>query len=657
MNKAFVEFVYRLENLSGDKNLCEAILQGYLACHPIMEDAAGMASHKTRKFIRQKIGDNMADMIAIDDNREPIRTEKGDKQTVLNYLERQIRDVFFHNEYANIKFEPGVARIAFDDLDFHGENHDNRGIEILKGILKILCSAHADEYDSNLNGLSFDELKERFGEGVARESEEAYKKVNDAEYTKNDSYKIVEIHSFNEAEEYYKYTTPLSRWCLTHMENMWDTYTGNGRNRVYFVLKDGFEDMKPEKGENCPLDDYGLSMICVIVTNDIGDEDRPTLCTCTCRWNHDKGGSDHVMNVEQISNVIGQSFYDTFKPFSVEELHAKGIYTFREKLEKYNETHDRSLFDYVDIFREGYAAVELDGKYNFIDKDGNLLWKSEKWFDYVDDFHEGYARVRLNGKWNLIDYDGNPLWKGAYWFDGMSDFEEEGYAKVDLNGKLNFIDKDGNLIWKGEKWFDDVDIFYEGYAKVELNGKCNLIDKDGNLIWKGKEWFDVIGHFYEGYAKVKLNEKGYNFIDKEGNILSKQWFDGAHYFDRGYAEVVLNGKLNYIDKEGNIVNVVHNFDKGYTLVKRPGKGCNLINNDGKLISDRWFDDIYHFKEGYAVVKLGDNKYNYINTEGKLLSNRSYLSAKDFKDGYGEVYIGGKDKFIDKKGKLHDDVPV
>ena len=519
MNKAFVEFIYRLENMSGERELCEAVLRGYLACHPIFEDAEGRAASKTRDFIRTRIGEDRSSEIARDERGKPILTASGKEQTVVDYFERQIRDMFFHNEYANIKFEPGVARIMFDDMRIQQENYDVRRIETLKGILKIISSAHADEYDANLNGMSFEQLKDRFGENMAAASEADYERVSSATYTKNDSYKIVEIHSFYEAKKYYKYTNPNSRWCLTHMENMWDTYTGNGGNKVYFVLKDGFEDMKPVKGENCPLDEYGLSMICIIVTNDIGDEDRPMLCTCTCRWNHDNGGSDQVMNVEQISNVIGESFYNAFKPFSLEELHAKGIYTFREKLEKYNETHDISLFDYVAYdFYDGYAEVKLNGKWNWIDKDGNLLWKGEKWFDEVGTFNEGYAKVNLNGKWNFIDKDGNLIWKGEERFDYVYNFHE-GYAVVKLNEKgWNFIDKDGNLLWKGGGMrFDHVWSFKEGYAKVDLNGKWNFIDKDGNLLWKGDEWFDEVDAFYKGYAKVSLNGK-WTFIDKEGKL-------------------------------------------------------------------------------------------------------------------------------------------
>ena len=36
---------------------------------------------------------------------------------------------------------------------------------------------------------------------------------------------------------------------------------------------------------------------------------------------------------------------------------------------------------------------------------------SEQWFDYCYDFIDGFAMVRLNGRYNYIDKNGNFLYK------------------------------------------------------------------------------------------------------------------------------------------------------------------------------------------------------------------------------------------------------
>ena len=64
-----------------------------------------------------------------------------------------------------------------------------------------------------------------------------------------------------------------------------------------------------------------------------------------------------------------------------------------------------------------------------------------QWFGFVGDFFHGYAKVELNDKWNFIDTQGKLLFPNQ-WFDGVDDFYKR-YAKVELNGKYNFIDMKG----------------------------------------------------------------------------------------------------------------------------------------------------------------------------------------------------------------------
>lgn len=63
------------------------------------------------------------------------------------------------------------------------------------------------------------------------------------------------------------------------------------------------------------------------------------------------------------------------------------------------------VFNDCSDFSEGYARVELNNRYNFIDENGNIL--SNQWFDDCLSFSEGCAAVKLNGKWNYIDKKGN----------------------------------------------------------------------------------------------------------------------------------------------------------------------------------------------------------------------------------------------------------
>ena len=63
-------------------------------------------------------------------------------------------------------------------------------------------------------------------------------------------------------------------------------------------------------------------------------------------------------------------------------------------------------YDFVGNFYKGYARVNLNNKWNYIDTRRKLL-SPNQWFDGVGNFYNGYARVKLNGKWYKIDTKGN----------------------------------------------------------------------------------------------------------------------------------------------------------------------------------------------------------------------------------------------------------
>ena len=201
-------------------------------------------------------------------------------------------------------------------------------------------------------------------------------------------------------------------------------------------------------------------------------------------------------------------------------------------------------FDWVGEFNEGFVAVQLNTKCNFINTEGQVL--SQQWFDWASGFKVGFAVVRLNDKCNFINTKGQLV--SQQWFDTVWNFENN-CAQVRLNDKFNFINTEGQLLSK--QWFDWTWDFNEGFALVKLNGKYNIINHEGQLL--SKQWFDDAGNsFSNGFARVGIDGK-WNFINTEGQLLSKQWFTEVRDFDGGVAEVKLNGKWSLINTEGQIL--------------------------------------------------------------------------------------------------------
>ena len=433
-----VKYISKLMGISEEK------------CYLITENAKNNNMKLARRYLEEKLG--------------------WDNEQIMDFFGKMQHDIP-NVRMSNCKYFLGVTRMFMEKQLTNGEN-----IMKLNDILKYINNNESlnTSFDRNLNGLSFSKLLKQTSEGMEQEYKLERKRLDSTDFgERNTSYRIVKINSFKEASEYGKYTP----WCVTHKIKAFNDYTNNGICVFYFCLKNGFENVKEKIGENCPLDEYGLSMIAVCV------DENGKCKTVTCRWNHDKGGNDNIMSTEELSRLLGVNFYEVFKPSAV----------FKEKLEKalsLAKKGDFSGFDNIDDFVNGIAKVELNKKRNFIDTNGNLLYK--QWFDWIDNFNEdGTSLVSLNNKWNLIDINGNFL---------------------------------------SQQWFDYIRDFKNGIAEVKLNHKWNLIDTNGKLV--SQQWFDYLCNFNknDGISQVMLNNK-YNFIDVNGNLLSKQWFDS---FDESF---------------------------------------------------------------------------------------------------------------------------
>ena len=182
------------------------------------------------------------------------------------------------------------------------------------------------------------------------------------------------------------------------------------------------------------------------------------------------------------------------------------------------------------------------------------------------------------------------------------------------------------------------------YFKVKLSGeitKCGMWDTNvsateitileeipsdkflTNIEWYKNEIVLDLLYFSDGFARIKNCERKYNFIDKQGKLLSEKWFDWAEDFEDGFA-------------------VVKNEDYVY----------NFIDKQGKFLSEKWFEKAFDFNEGFAVVEKTIGLRNFIGKDGKLLSDEWFDWAEDFEDGFAVVRrTNGERAKIDKTGKL------
>ena len=289
----------------------------------INEDAEGKNINRAEKFVKQN-------------HPEIIGRQLQNGQTMNpRIFTQEIRNLMPNVRGANCKFLLGASRIYFDDLAKDPNNFQRKAAQLNK-ILKIVTSdAHVNEYDHNLNGLTLQQLDEKFGSAVQQNLQNDIDAISSSKYQKNNQYDIIRISDYETAKQYGQYTS----WCVTHYENMYDNYTNGGMGLFYFCLRKGFENVPRERGDGCPMDEYGKSMIAISVNDD------GSLNTCTCRWNHDNGGNDNMMTTKEISDFFGVNFYEVFKPRDPNEI-----------MEKYR---DKAVEDrFADLM--GWICVESD---------------------------------------------------------------------------------------------------------------------------------------------------------------------------------------------------------------------------------------------------------------------------------------------------------
>ena len=127
----------------------------------------------------------------------------------------------------------------------------------------------------------------------------------------------------------------------------------------------------------------------------------------------------------------------------------------------------KAEFEEAMPFRESRAVVKHEGVYKIIDKSGSFIGSS---YDETRGIYsEGRLAARKNGKWGFVDRDGN--WAVNPKYDAVEDFKD-GFAMVSKgHRKWGMIDKQGELlvptnfdiVMPGEYYFLAILGYYKSY--------------------------------------------------------------------------------------------------------------------------------------------------------------------------------------------------
>jgi WG containing repeat len=272
-------------------------------------------------------------------------------------------------------------------------------------------------------------------------------------------------------------------------------------------------------------------------------------------------------------------------------------------------------YDDITDFWEGRAFIKSQESWVLIDESGTRI--SDKHFAGADPGHfiNGISAVKVETDTGIrsayIDRDGRyivePIYKGS-----ISQFEGK-YGQISGPDGTWFFDRQGNLVaeFLGMKYFS------EGLAAVQpqdSDGMWGYIDEDLKLVVEAK--FKDTDGFSEGFAAVvPLDSDGlWGYIDRQFKVVIAPKYEAVDIFSEGLAPVVLDGKVGYINKQGETV-IPCRFMRGSNFVSDRaavdiGTGWIWIDRQGtQLSAPKPEDEMFlgyscYFGDYFASISAG-----------------------------------------------------
>lgn len=311
------------------------------------------------------------------------------------------------------------------------------------------------------------------------------------------------------------------------------------------------------------------------------------------------------------------------------------------------------LYGYVNVKGEWIIKPKYNNAYNFTDKN--------------------IAIVEKNNKYGLIDNTGQYIIYPK--FDSISNFKEN-RAVFNLDNFMGVIDEKGKVI--NENKYQFISDYNEGRAIVGISSEGGFysygyIDLNGNEIIKPK--YQSASQFNEDFSIVKIKDNEYALINLNGEIESTYKYNTVFGYGNGLMVFSkdLQGPYGYVDKKGNVViqpiyEVAEGFKDNVAIVSE-GNDFNgpygLIDLKGEYILKPIYDDIKMLGEEMIALgkSIGEDKfvnrkiYAIGTTKGKILTDFIYLQVGEYKDNISYASDEEYTFFIDKSGKMVENLPI
>lgn len=302
------------------------------------------------------------------------------------------------------------------------------------------------------------------------------------------------------------------------------------------------------------------------------------------------------------------------------------------------------IYESVEIFSEGFAAIRKNSKYGYINTFGEVVVPCR--YENAEIFSEGYAAVKLNSKYGFIDTTGKVTIPIDYCKVGSF---ANGVAEFAINlGRKNIYDNN-ELVWG----------LIDNAGKEILPAKYKIINNKINqiIVNERRQFTDCHGkistRLYKGLFNID-NCSNFECIYRELIPFGEDYFLVSDYWPKSiFNTYVKDGVWGLIDKKGNIVlpmefaSFVRYLDD--ELIWAEKCEMNVKSYEGNLKTgdtriEKTFGE-YVFKENhFGKYDIKENKrglWSLYNLSGETInldpvnyftkvSESSYLIEKDLK---------------------------
>ena len=305
------------------------------------------------------------------------------------------------------------------------------------------------------------------------------------------------------------------------------------------------------------------------------------------------------------------------------------------------------LFDDVMAFAEGLACVNKEGRWGYINRDGQEIIPFTYRAGWA--FHEGFARVKpFDGPVHFITRQGKQLisdeWEAADEFS-------EGMAKVSLGNTFGFIDTSGQLRIAGP--FTKAGPFRHGVAIVVPEEKAGAIDRNGHFLLP-PEFNSIRWSTTDELLICQKSDSAFLF-DAGGKLLFQMNSIRIREATSRVAAIEKDKQFFLVDLQSKKVNTDDAWKNLFYLNDHRWAGNNahgyyMITESGDRLNLKPYDQINKIQQGYAACLDGEY-WGYLDTIGKETTSEIFGLAWDYKEGFARVAFKDGIAFINRHQQL------